>query len=577
MLAALGLFDVKAELEGAGVTLLCRTQTLSQDQVVAAIYETMIRPEQFDRFMPGSKGAPGGLATGGKQQGRLRAAPVLQAHFARAAEIQEQQWQRAGRPHPGAYSGKCSRFWLLADPRADGGLLNASQRAARQLTGSVPLPAALGLTQAAAELWQRYLEDVRCGAFSWRDVLLLASRNPGEQFLCRPVRLNGAGASVAVMAERLEGGWTAEAAAPVAAALGLREADIEPLKDTADSRGGKVDGRLEQAADQAGAPGPAELIRLAVFLMHEHSRDLAVSRGEVLPPSGTFEDSAGQRSQYFRLGAETGQPVIFVHGMLDGLAPLQRLQPQLRTLGFRVYAPMRRGYGGSVPLKRGEDPADAFVQQLVALMAHENLQRPVLLCHRGGALYGFIAASRLDSRIAGLVAAASNCAISSPRQFSGLSGYAWLVALAATRANWMLPVLMRGWAAALRWYGHKTLLRMQTRSSSKERARLSQLDLLQLLQQSQLLFQEQGGAGFMADVQMLRQGARTVIPARVPRSVFVHGGEDHVAPLSAVREMLEGLPDARLCISRDAGALLFYNFPELVLTALQDLTSVSDG
>lgn len=557
------------------MTLLCRAQTLSQDQVVAAIYETMIRPEQFDRFMPGPHDGPVAPSPGRMQQGRLRTAPVLQAHFARAAGIQEQQWQRAGRPHPGAYSGNCTRFWLLVDANAGGGLLNASQRAARQLAGGMAIPAALGLTPAAAEHWQNYLEDVRRGNFSWRDVLLLAACGPGEQFLCRPVRLNGGG--VAVMAERLEGDWATEAAAPVAAALGLQQQGFEPLRDAAARGGGKVGGRLEQAAEQAGAPGPAELVRLAAFLMNEHSRDLAIAKGDLLPPSETFEDSSGQRSQYFRLGAETGQPVIFVHGMLDGIAPLQRLQPQLRTLGFRVYAPMRRGYGGSVPLKSEEDPADAFVKQLAALMAHENLQRPVLLCHRGGALYGFQAARRLDSRIAGLVAAASNCAISSPRQFSGLSGYAWLVALAAARASWMLPALMKGWAAALHWYGPKTLLRMQTRSGSKERAMLSQLDLLQLLQQSQRLFQEQGGAGFLADVQMLRQGVQAVVPGKNTRSVFVHGGEDHIAPLSAVREMLGGLPDARLCISQDAGALLFYTFPELVLTALQDLASVADS
>ena len=96
---------------------------------------------------------------------------------------------------------------------------------------------------------------------------------------------------------------------------------------------------------------------------------------------------------------------------------------------------------------------------------------------------------------------------------------------------------MKGWAAALHWYGPKTLLRMQTRSGSKERAMLSQLDLLQLLQQSQRLFQEQGGAGFLADVQMLRQGVQAVVPGKNTRSVFVHGGEDHIAPLSAVREI----------------------------------------
>lgn len=562
------------------MALLCSAETLSQGQVVAAIYETMIRPEQFDRFTADPQNASSAalLASGRQPQGRRRTAPVLQAHFARAAEIQAQQWQRAGQPHPGAYSGNCSRFWLLADSSVNGGILNASQPAARQVTGGMALPEALGLTQAAADRWADYLAQVRRGNFSWEDVLLLAARGAGERFLCRPVRLSGSGgASVAVMAERLEGIWHREAAERVAKALGLQQPDFEALKDAMESSRGKEDCRLERAAERAGAPGVAELIRLISFLVNEHSLDLAIAKGERLPPSGTFADSSGQRSQYFRLGAETGQPVIFLHGMLDGIAPLQRLQPELRRLGFRVYVPMRRGYGGSAPLRRGQDPADAFVKQLEALITHENLQKPVLLCHRGGALFGCLATSRLNSPVAGLVAVASNFSISPPRQFSGLGGHAWLMALGAARVNWMLPVLMQCWSAALRWHGPKTLLRMQTLRGSKERAMLEQLELQPLLRQSQMLFQEQGGAGFQGDVQLFRQGAQTALPERSARSVFVHGGEDQLAPLSAVRGMLRGLPEARLCVSRDAGALLFYVFPELVLTALQDISAASGG
>ncbi|OED47101.1 hypothetical protein AB838_17620 [Rhodobacteraceae bacterium (ex Bugula neritina AB1)] len=555
---------------------MSQMQTLSLGQVVAAIYETVIRPEQFDRFTVGPQDSAAAAAPVRRQQGQRRPAPMLKAHFARAAQIQELQWQRSGRPHPGAYSGNCTRFWLLADVREGGGVLNASQRAARQLTGGVSLPKAMGLTQAATECWHNYLEDVRRDDYSGRDVLLLAGCGTGEQFLCRPVRFDGSGA-VAIMAERLDTGWTPEAVAPVAEALSLQEADFEPLREAAGGASGKIGNALEQAAERAGAPGPAELIRLAAFLMNEHSRDLAIARGTQLPPSGTFEDSSGQRSQYFRLGAETGQPVIFLHGMLDGIAPLQRLQPQLRQLGFRVYVPMRRGYGGSVPLRRGEDPAAAFVRQLEALMAYKNLQRPVLLSHRGGALYGFLAARQLHSRIAGLVAVASNCSINSARRLSSVSGYAWLMALGAARANWMLPALMKCWSAALRWYGHETLLRIQLRRGSREQAALWQLDLLPLLQQSQLLFREQGGAGFLADIKMLRQGAQLAAPGRATQSVFVHGGDDHVAPLATVRDMLGGLPEARLCVSQESGALLFYTFPELVLTALQDLTATLEG
>ncbi|WP_264212787.1 alpha/beta fold hydrolase [Leisingera thetidis] len=559
------------------MTLLCRAQALSQDQVVAAIYETMIRPEQFDRFCTGPQAGAGGAEASGAGQplDRLRTAPVLQAHFARAGEIQEQQWDREGRPHPCGYSGNCSRFWLLAGAGPAGGLLNASPRAARQLSGGADLPAAMGLTRGAADRWRNFLEQVRGGAFCWTDVLLLGTRRSGERFLVRPVRLEGSGSTAAVMAERLDWEWTSEACGPVAAALGLQNSGIEPLMAVMSGAGGRVPAGLQQVAARTGAPGTAELIRLTAFLMTEHTRDLKIARGALLPPAEEFRDSSGQRCQYFRFGAETGQPVIYVHGILDGLAPLQRLQPQLRRLGFRVYAPMRAGYGRSAPLPRGQDPADAFVRQLDALITRENLQRPVLLSHRGGALYGCLAANRLHSRISGLVAAASNCAISSPRQFSGLSGYAWMVAFAAARARWLLPALVRVWSGALHWYGHKALLQVQTARGSREREMLGRMELLPLLRQSQALFLQQGGTGFLADVQMLRQGFQKMALAHDTRAVFVHGGEDHVAPLPVVREALSGMRNAQLCVSQEAGALLFYTFPELVLTALQDCAAAA--
>ncbi|KIC15813.1 alpha/beta fold hydrolase [Leisingera sp. ANG-Vp] len=560
------------------MTLLCRAQALSQDQVVAAIYETMIRPEQFDRFssvLQEGQGLTEAVDSRWRLE-RVRAAPVLQAHFARAAEIHEQEWQRQGQPHPGSYSGNCCRFWLLAGAGPGGGLFNASQRAARQLSGSADLPAAMGLTAAAAGSWHNFLEQARQGAVSGQDVLVLETGRPGERFLCRPVWLDGAdGAAAVVMAERLDVEWNCDAAAPLAAAFGLQAADLKPLEALLTGTGRGTAAALGPIAARAGAPGIAELIRLAAFLIEERTRDLKISRGEMLPPADEFQDANGNRVQYFRLGGDTGQPVIYLHGLLDGIAPLQRLQPQLRTLGFRVYAPMRAGYGGSSPLQRGQDPADVFVRQLDALIARENLQRPVLLSHRGGAPYGSLAANRLHSRVSGLVAVASNYTINSPRQFSSLTGYAWLVAFCAARARWMLPALMKGWSAALHWYGHEKLLKIQSARGSRERERLSAMDLLPLLKHSQGLFLQQGGAGFVADVQMMRQGVQKITLARDTRAVFVHGGEDRVAPLPSIREALKGIGNAQLCVSQEAGALLFYTFPELVLTTLQDTTAAA--
>lgn len=559
------------------MTLLCHAQALSLDQVVAAIYETVIRPEQFDRFFqpPPSERAVtlrrGGTATGARDRGTQ----LLQSHFARAAEIHEGQWQQANRQHPGSYKGVCSRFWLLVDAGSGGRLINASQGAARQLSGGAELIDAMGLTAASSNRWRNFLRQVHQGAVSGQEVLLLETGTAAEYILCRPVLTSrSGGAARSVMAERLELEWDSAAAVQVASVIGATADELAPL-EKASAEGALVAGGVTDLASRLGAPDVAALVRLAAFLMTEHVRDLKVARGEVLPPASTLVERNGRRSQYFRLGAETGQPVIFVHGILDGIAPLQRLQPQLRQLGFRVFAPMRGGYGSSDPLAPGEDPVEACVRQLDALIATEGLQKPILLSHRAGALFACTAASRLHRKIPALLAVAANCNASSPRQFSGIRGYAWLVAFCAGRAPWLLPVLLKGWATAIRWYGHEILLRAQTAPGSRERARLDALHLLPLLKQSQDLFLNRGGAGCLADVRVMRRGFAHMGLGQKTRAVFVHGGEDQVAPLPQIREALRGMGNAQLCVSQEAGASLFYTFPELVLTALQDCAAAA--
>ena len=187
------------------MTLFCPAHALSQDQVVAAIYETMIRPEQFDRFSA-ARSARAALAERVDEIGHrdwTRRASVLRAHFSRAAEIHEQQWEQAGRPGPDEFSGACARFWLVAAP-GSGGLLNASERASRQLEKGAHLPDAMKLTQESSDLWEAFLERLGMGDFSWQEVVVLNTRHSGEKYLCRPVRLRDAGGNDAVaMAERL--------------------------------------------------------------------------------------------------------------------------------------------------------------------------------------------------------------------------------------------------------------------------------------------------------------------------------------------------------------------------------------
>ncbi|PCJ04032.1 MAG: alpha/beta hydrolase, partial [Rhodobacteraceae bacterium] len=145
------------------------------------------------------------------------------------------------------------------------------------------------------------------------------------------------------------------------------------------------------------------MLRLFCFLIAEVASDDRIASGEVAPPEGRLDCSDDQCLQFYKLGADTGQPVIFLHGLLDGIAGVQRLQSQFRKRGFRVYAPLRCGYGQSGPVPSSDRSIDVFIDQLETLIVRENLQRPIILGHRGGAAFAHIAARRLRDRVAGAV------------------------------------------------------------------------------------------------------------------------------------------------------------------------------
>ncbi|MFW8594962.1 alpha/beta fold hydrolase [Cribrihabitans neustonicus] len=553
---------------------------LSQDQVAAAIYETMIRPEQYDRFSPFQQ--PGGFNTCGGWRAAPRVpapAPGLQAHFGRAREIQDRQWVRSGRPHPCGFYDDNARAWLLADAR--GRLLRVSRQAQQILGGTCSPGAVMQLTAGSRRRWEGFLEKLRSRAFDWNEVLVLETAEPQRKLLCRPVWTGaGEGVPVAAMAELLEFEWQSAAAARVAGAFGVGETGLTPLRGLmagAEAPCPEALAALDRIAALAGAPGIAELVRLVAFLLQEQADDLAIARGERLPPSRELLGTGGRRTQYFRLGADTGRPVVFVHGLMDVIAPVQRLQPHLRHLGLRVYAPLRGGYGASSPVPCGQRPVEAFMQQIKALILEENLQRPILLAHRGGAPFARAAAERLRGRVPGMVVAAATGPMLPEQPPPDLKGVNRAAALLADRAPRLLPLLVSSWPG-----GCAALLHAQSAPGSRERHLLGQLDLRGVLGLSQELFLAQKGAGFAADLAVLRQGWRGSSGKGAGagdgvRSVYLHGGDDRTTPLHRMREAVAAEEGSQLRVCRDAGTLLLYTFPELILEALSGFAAPERG
>lgn len=558
---------------------------LSQDQTIAAIYETVIRAELYDRFLRSPVAVSGGFSESVPIAGLHgnRISPDLQLHFAHANEILEQQWVRSGRPAPAQFFEDNDNFWILLT--ASGRVSRASRAAQAYLQGSEgAVLAALGLSEAAQDRVEQRLTQLRQQHRGWLDPEILATPDPFRKLMCRSVQCGqGLQASYGLMIEALDFHWSSRAQDMLSATFALHQQEMLLLGGLLEgnslsalanpTRGGisSLNAQLQVIQAKSGAPGLSEMLRLFCFLIAEVASDDKVANGEVAPPDGHVEMPDGQCLQFFKLGAETGQPVIFLHGLLDGIAGVQRLQQQFRKRGFRVYAPLRCGYGQSGPVPSSERSMDVFIDQLETLIKRENLQRPILLGHRGGAAFAHIAARRLRDRIAGAVVVSGMGPVQKLGQLSALRWHHWTMAIAATYCPRLMPLVVKLWTRGIRRNGPMGLMRQKRPPDSSTSTQINRLQMTALLQASHNLSLQQKGAGLMADFHWIVNDWRRHIDGHSAPVIYLHGDDDQVTSVDRLQRTMAGRNNVQVRLCRGGGAMLLYTRPELVFAALEEL------
>ena len=468
--------------------------------------------------------------------------------------------------------------WVVTT--SSGRALRCSRRA-RQNIGVLPrdvLKTFDADTLPNRKAWEGFMDRLRSGRFSWDDFLVLKSQQSELILLCRPISAGSVVAEPAlVMVEALDVPLFCDAIPYLAKGFCLDEKQAETLAGLLQGDHAYFSGQLGEAASRViakvGAPGGAELIRLAALLLKENASDMAIACGDRMPPSGTIFCPNGTRVQYLRLGAETGKSVIFMHGLLDCVAGIVRLQPHFRRLGFRVYVPLRSGYGASGPVPKRDRHLEVFSEQVGVLLDREELQRPILLAHRGGVVFAHAVAKRWRNRIGGIVAVSPSGRMKTIRDFATLQGYQRAFALCSSLARPLLPLLMRSWSRSVRKKGVEVLLARQSTSGRMDAGVVANMNLAPLLRLSHDFAMQQGGAGFIADIDLVMRDWWPLVAGRTGAGpvVYLCGSEEPAAgaggPVSGTGQQVQ----YRLC--KGADGTLLYTRPELILAALEDLTS----
>lgn len=559
-----------------------------RERVIAAIYESVIRPDLYDEFMDvwGShisqivetKADEGG-------EGAVEVDPDLQAHFARAYEIFEQIGRKTPSDQIGERIERAPGVALLLDARGE---LIAASPSARDLLGGDPaldtLRRALG--SHSAELLGQMLRQADAGNSTAAPVILWtdwAPRHLVARIVHAPVH-PGSGPSLTVVIESLEYRWSDEAEAMLVTSFGLSRAEVDlvrqllggrTLRQIAEDSGRSehtVRNQAKSVLAKTGAPGQVDLIRMVVFLIRPRgASDGAFAGFGAFPETLMRMESTGKTVQVMQFGPRGGRPVIFLHGMIDGLAAVFFLREELAAANIRMIVPVRPGFGKSDPVARGEDALDVLEAHVREVIERLSLRRPVLMCHLAGNIYGQVLVRRLGKLLAGLLSISGNPPVTRVSQLARMPRRQRVVAYTARFAPALLPTILRAGIAQVDGQGVDHFRKALFAPGTHDAGVIERLDLTELLHAGFRFSVEQGMIGFATDSHLVvYDWSRHLGPLEVP-VIMLHGERDPVVPPDSLIDAMEGIRGSEVRLVPEAGQLLMYEHPRIVLDALEEL------
>ena len=254
--------------------------------------------------------------------------------------------------------------------------------------------------------------------------------------------------------------------------------------------------------------------------------------------------SDGRRLTFAEYGDPNGRPVLYCHGW-----PSSRLEPHafesaVSSLGLRLIAPDRPGYGLSDPHpKRTLSDCAADVSNLADQL---NIERFELLGISGGGPYALACAARIPDRLLSVVLVCSLAPLTSPEITRGMVRlHRWLL-LFAQKAPWLARrvsvICLRGFWGK----GEQVLPRqVEARLAEADRQTLSNADLRSALIASSSEALRRGVHGAASDGFLYaRPWDFDLRKIRVPVHLW-HGEQDTILPPVMGRYLASTIPNCR--------------------------------
>lgn len=354
----------------------------------------------------------------------------------------------------------------------------------------------------------------------------------------------------------------------VAAAL-FRGQDAETIAENRGSKVSTVRTQIKSLLAKSGAHGRIELLRILYTLTRFAKRQDDSATQDVASDRTVFY-IRGREIEVITHGPETGRPVIYFHGLLDGCEMPSSIKRQLARRNLRIIAPVRPWFRDADHQKTPVAGAlEQFADDVIGVIDRLGLGRVVLASYTGGSVYCAAAAGRLGDRAMAMVGISAGVPIRSDSQIRQMAPRARIMARTALYLPAMLPLVLKAGIRQFHAGGTENFSSAFYAQSPCDLAQLENIETHDILHNGYRKAVSQGHRSFQIDgYHILRDWSALIDQSTCPMALL-HGAEDPIVAISSVRDFCADLGGrCRLIELSDTGQLVLYQHPEKVLDAL---------
>lgn len=226
---------------------------------------------------------------------------------------------------------------------------------------------------------------------------------------------------------------------------GLPAAEISTARKTSLET---VRSQIKSILDKAECNSQTELVRTVIGFLDVISVSAGDDDNDGLSVSGSeqFETitlSDGRRYDYRVFGDTKGIDCLYMHMDYGFVVWTKAAEAAAREQGLRVIVPVRAGYGQSELPDTETDFRQRTVDDMLALLAHLNVDQFVILAQASDLRFALAMAPQVEGRLLGIIGCAAQLPLQNAAQYERMDKWQRFINWNARYAPKLLPFLVK--------------------------------------------------------------------------------------------------------------------------------------